>query len=338
MNKLRNISVLAALAVCAFHAMASNFRISDQIFVLAAGKVAGGSGTFISDVFISNMTTDTVTISVILSSGSAGTQQYFNDLFDLGPGERKEFVDFFVSALGLPNGFGQLIFNACKKGENCISSQDANGVSPHFRSIAVQSRIYSIPPNTTLAQNPPTTGQLFAGIPWYNFVSSDLTGVGLNKAFITGLRNTGPGPGTYRGNVGVVNGSQFSSTDIVITLRNGKDGAQLGQTVKRLGPLGHLQFGVGSEFPSFTGPTATNAYIEVEQRNNTPTPDAPQSCLPDGCPAFFIYGSVLDNTSGDATTLEPMYMKALSDTAIKAIYPLTNNTGQIVLRRAVRRR
>ena len=263
MFKLRNFGV-AVLVLCAFDGMASNFRTSDQIYLLAAGKVAGASGTFISDVFIANMSTDNITVSVIYSTGSAGTQQYFNNLFDLGPGERREFIDFFASALGLPSGFGQLIFNACKKGEDCVASQDANGVSPHFRNIAIQSRIYSIPPNTTLAQNPPTNGQLFAGIPWYNFVSSEMAAIGLDKAFIIGLRNTGPGAGTYRGNIGVVNASQFSSTDIIITLKNGRDAAQLGQISKRLGPLGHLQFGVGSEFPSFTGINATNAFIEIE--------------------------------------------------------------------------
>lgn len=338
MFKLKNFGIVAALVLCASNGMASNFRAADQVYIPAAGKVAGGSGTFISDVFVSNMTTDTITISVIYSAGAGGTQQYFNNLFDLGPGERREFIDFFASALGLPSGFGQLIFNACKKGEDCVNTQDANGVSPHFRNIAIQSRIFSIPPGTTLAQNPPTNGQLFSGIPWYNFVSSDMAAKGLDRLFITGLRNTGSGPGTYRGNVGIVNASQFSSTDIVITLRNGKDGAQLGQTTKRLGPLGHMQFGLGGEFPSFNGATATNAFIEVEQRNSTPTSDAPASCLPNGCPAFFAYGSVLDNVSGDATTLEPMYMKALSDEAIAVIYPFTGSGGRTTIRRAVGRR
>lgn len=340
MFNLRNLGFGAALVLCALNGMASNFRAADQVYLPAAGKLAGSSGTFISDVFIANVSGDTVTVSVIYASGTAGNQQNFNNLFDLGPGERKEYIDFFVSALGLPSGFGQLIFNACKKGEDCVSTQDANGVSPHFRNIAVQSRIYSIPPNTTLPQNPPTNGQLFSGIPWYNFVSSDMAANGLDKVFITGLRNTGGGgqPGTYRGNIGIVNASQFSSTDIVVTLKNGQNGAQLGQISKRLSPLGHLQFNLGAEFPSFNGATATNAFIEVEQRNSTPTSDAPASCLPNGCPAFFAYGSVLDNVSGDATTLEPMYTKALSDDAIRAIYPLTGPSGQPAIRRAVARR
>lgn len=334
MFKPATTAFATALVLYALEGMASNFRAADQVYLLAAGKVSGSSGTFISDVFVSNVSTDTVTVSVIYSAGASGTQQYFNNLFELGPGERKEFVDFFATTLGLPGGFGQLIFNACKKNEDCVSSQDPDGFSPHFRNIAVQSRIFSIPPNTTLAQNPPTNGQLFSGLPWYSYMSSDMFVIGLDKAFVTGLRNTP----AYRGNIGIVNASQFSATDIVVTLRNGKDGTQLGQTIKRLQPLGHMQFSLGAEFPSFTGPTATNAYIEVEQRNSTPTSDAPASCRPNGCPAFFAYGSVLDNVSGDATTLEPMYMRALSDAAIRAIYSFTNSTGQTTIRRAVLRR
>ena len=338
MFKLKTLGVAAVLFCIAGNGMATNFRAADQVYVPAAGKLAGSSGTFISDLFIANLSTDTVTVSVIYSAGPSGVQQNFTNLFDLAPGERREFIDFFNSALGLPSGFGQLIFNSCKKNEDCVNTQDSNGVSPHFRNIAVQSRIYSIPAGTTLAQNPPTTGQLFSGVPWYNFVSSDMAANGLDKAFVTGLRNTGGGPGSYRTNIGIVNASQFSSTDIVITLKNGRDGATLGQTTKRLSPLGHQQFSVGAEFPSFNGPNATNAFIEVEQRNSTPTNDAPASCLPNGCPAFFVYGSVLDNVSGDATTLEPMYLRALSDTAIGAIYPLTNNSGRTTIRRAVGRR
>jgi hypothetical protein len=338
MFERKTLGAMAALILCAFNGMASNFRAADQVYVPAAGKVAGSSGTFITDLFISNVSADAVTVSVIYTAGPNGARQNFYDLFDLAAGERREFIDFFTSALGLPSGFGQLIFNACKKGEDCVNTQDPNGISPHFRNIAVQSRIFSIPRDTTLAQNPPTTGQLFSGVPWYNFVSSDMAANGLDRAFIVGLRNTGGGPGTYRANVGIVNASQFSSTDIVVTLKNGRDGVTLGQITKRLGPLGHLQFAVGTEFPSFNGPTATNAYLEVEQRNSTPTSDAPASCLPNGCPAFFAYGSVVDNVSGDATTLEPMYLKGLSDTAIATIYPLTSNSSRITIRRAVGRR
>jgi len=327
MLKLKKLAVAAAMLLVAGSAFASNFRAADQVYVPIAGHVAGGSGTFISDVFLSNLSTDAVTVTVIFvplgAGGLTGLPQTFPAI-QLAAGERKEFIDFFQSALGLSSGIGQLIFNGCKQGSDCgPSTQDQFGVSPFFRPISVESRIFSIPPGTTLSQNPPTTGQAFPGYPWYSFVSSDSASVGLNTVFITGVRNTGAvnQAGTYRGNVGLVNASQFSTTTLAVKLFNGATGAQIGSTfTQQLGPLGNVQVNLASAFPAFAGSTATNAYVTVEQIASTPTGDAPQTCGTGGCPAFFAYGSVLDNLSGDATTLEPQYTKALTDAAIACIY------------------
>ncbi len=154
--------------------------------------------------------------------------------------------------------------------------------------------------------------------------------------FIVGLRNTGLAgtAGTFRGNIGLVNASQFSTTDIVVKLFNGSTGAQIGSDfVQTLQPLGQVQPAVGTMFPAFTGATATNAYVTVSQRNSQAVAGAPTSCLPSGCQAFFAYGSVLDNATGDATTLESQYPKALPDAAIAAIYP--SSSGKTSVRRAV---
>ena len=335
MVKLKNV-VAAAIVFVAAGAMASNFRAADQVYVPAAGHIGGSSGTFISDVFISNLSTDPVSVSVIYGSTAAGTQANFSNIIQLAAGERREIVDFFPTVLNLQTGFGQLIFNGCKQGGNCDVGTCPNGntgVCPDFRNISVESRIYSIPPGTTLAQNPPTNGQLFAGLPWYSFVSSDASGVGLDKVFITGLRNNAG----YRGNVGLVNASQFSSTTLSIKLFNGLTGAQIGSTATvSLGPLGHTQQNLGAMFPAFTGATATNAYLTVEQGNTVPTSDAAANGCANGCPAFFAYGSVLDNQSGDATTLEPQYLQALTTAAINCIYNSTGCKGAFNLHRAVK--
>jgi len=336
MVKLKNV-VAAAIVFVAAGAMASNFRAADQVYVPAAGHIGGSSGTFISDVFISNLSTDPVSVSVIYGSTAAGTQANFSNIIHLAAGERREIVDFFPSVLNLQTGFGQLIFNGCKEGGVCDVTTCPNGattgVCPDFRNISVESRIYSIPPGTTLAQNPPTNGQLFAGLPWYSFVSSDASGVGLDKVFITGLRNNAG----YRGNVGLVNASQFSSTTLSIKLFNGLTGAQIGSTATvPLGPLGHTQQNLGAMFPAFTGATATNAYLTVEQGNTVPTSDAAANGCANGCPAFFAYGSVLDNQSGDATTLEPQYLQALTTAAINCIYNSTGCKGAFNLHRAVK--
>src|SRR6266550_2391394 len=274
MVKVKNVVAVAIMFVAA-GAMASNFRAADQVYVPAAGHLAGASGTFISDVFISNLTGDAVSVSVIYGTGSGGTQQSFNNVITLAANERKEILDIFPSTLGLASGFGQLIFNGCKQGGNCdvntCPSGATTGVCPDFRDISVESRIYSIPPGANQA-TAPTNGQLFAGIPWYNFVSSDAAAVGLDKVFITGLRNNA----AYRGNIGLVNASQYSSTTLVVKLFNGPNGAQIGSNfTQALSPLGHVQPSLTSMFgASFSGATATNAYVTVEQTNTTPTGDA----------------------------------------------------------------
>jgi hypothetical protein len=342
MLNVKKLAVAAALILVAGSAFASNFRAADQVYVPIAGHAAGASGTFISDVFLSNLSSDAVTVTVIyVPLGATSTAQTNFPAIQLAANERKEYIDFFQSALGLSSGIGQLIFNACKQGADCgPATQDQFGVSPFFRPISVESRIFSIPPGTVLSANPPTTGQAFPGFPWYSFVSSDSATVGLDKVFITGLRNTGSvgSAGTYRGNIGLVNASQFSNTTLAVKLFNGATGAQIGSTFTTgLGPLGNAQVLLGTAFPSFTGPTATNAYVTVEQIASTPTGDSPQTCGASGCPAFFAYGSVLDNVSGDATTLEPQFTKALTDAAISCIYnPVASCKATTGFRRAVK--
>ena len=183
---------------------------------------------------------------MIFSAGAGGTQQSFNNVITLGPNERQEILDIFPSKLNLASGFGQLIFNGCKQGGNCDVNTCPNGattgICPDFRDISVESRIYSIPPGANQA-TAPTSGQLFAGIPWYNFVSSDAAAVGLDKVFITGLRNNS----AYRGNIGLVNASQYSSTTLVVKLFNGPNGAQIGSNFTQQRSLRSATFSPVSE-------------------------------------------------------------------------------------------
>jgi hypothetical protein len=351
MVKVKSV-VTAAMMLCAAGAMANNFRAADQVYVPAAAHAAGSSGTFISDVFISNLSTDSVAVTVLYASGTGGTLTSFGTvatpLITLAANERREIPDFMATpqsqgGLGLSVAFGQLIFNACKAGGNCTPPAppgqppvanscpggDATlGTCPDFRPISVETRVYSTPPaggcTATFSQTvcssttPPTTGQLFSGLPWYSFASSATAGPGLDKVFITGFRNNG----TFRSNVGLVNASQFSTTTLTVKLFKGSDNTLLGTNTVTLAPLGHTQILISDArlFPSFTGATATNAYVTVEQGTNLPTPDAAANGCNDGCPAFFAYGSVLDNLSGDATTLEPQFLKPLTDAAIGCIF------------------
>ncbi len=340
MFKLKHAGVAAALILVASGAMASNFRAADQVYVPVAGHVGNASATFISDVWVSNLSTsDAVDISVIYTpTGLTPTPAYFDKVFVLQPSERKEMVDFFPIELGQSTAFGTLIFNACKQGADCINTQDANGNSPNFRNIAVFTRIYSIPGGQTNPAGQPTNGQDVPGIPWYNFVSSRQSSTGLSRVFIAGLRNTGASGsvGTYRSNIGLMNASQYSTTTMVVKLFNGSTRQQIGSDYTvTLGPLGFVQPGVSTMFPAFAaGATSTNAYVTVEQTNNIPTNDAPTTCLPDGCPGFLTFGSMLDNSTQDATTLESVYEQALTSAALDVIYGA--GSGKSNLRRSVR--
>lgn len=349
MGKFMKFGVAVAVMLCAAGAFASNFRVADQVYVPVAGHLAS-SRTFLTDVFISNVTDDSVDVSVMFIDGS-GIKQFKPGqngyALTLAPRERREMVDFIAAplaqgGLALNGVIGQLVFNGCKATLDCTPDA-ASGENPNFRDISVETRIYSVDnANASTPTTAPSNGQLFAGLPWYSYVSSNSSASGLDKVFITGLRNTGLAgvTGTYRTNLGVANASQFSTTTLLLKLFDGKTGAQIGtdKTIT-LGPLQISQPGVGALFTPFTGPTATNAYVTIEQipTATIPTSDAVANGCTDGCPAFFAWGSLLDNFTGDAITLEAQYFKKLTTDQVQCIYNLTCKGGTYKLHRAAKK-
>jgi len=319
MFKVRQLVVAVAIALFAVAAMASNFRAADQVYVPAAGHASSSSATFISDVFISNLTDDSVDVSVVYATGAnpvAPTSlQQFPKVLTLLPRERRELIDFVGNTLHLTTALGQLIFNGCKAGQDCTPDV-TTGLNVNYRNISVESRIFSV----ALGANPltaPTNGQLFSGIPWYNFVTSDAATAQLDTIFVTGIRNTAQ----FRTNIGFVNASQFSTTTITAKLFIGSGLTPIATINQTLGPLGWVQGPVQTFFPAFaTGPTSTNAYIVFSQSGTQPTADAQQNGCTSGCPAFFAYGSSVDNQTNDATTLEPQFQMPLTNNAINCIY------------------
>ena len=347
MGKFMKLGVALAVMLCAAGAFANNFRVSDQVYVPAAGHTANATKTFVTDVFISNVATenDDVDVSVTYVDLQGNITQFKTGVngytLTLKAGERREIIDFVGApkaqgGLGLVAGaFGQLVFNGCKSGADCTPDQ-TSGENINFRNISVETRIYSV--DNALAGSPataPSNGQLFAGLPWYAYVSANSNVTGLDKVFITGLRNTGSSgtTGTYRTNLGLTNASQFSTTTLLVKLFDGKTGAQIGCAAGgsacdkqiTLGPLQPFQNGIAALFPTFTGATATNAFVTIEQIPSLifPTGDAGTNGCTDGCPAFFAYGSQLDNATGDATTLESQYFKPLTNADIQCIYNQT---------------
>jgi hypothetical protein len=335
---MKKLTIAAALTLFAAGAYASNFRGADQVYLPAAGHFEGATGTFITDVYLSNLSSEPVVVSVIYqpsgpnlpANGQIG-QEFPNAITLLGF-ERKQYLDVFRSALNVQgNAFGQLIFNACRQDRDCgPATQNDEGYSEHFRPISVESRTYQVIPQRPLE----TTGQLFSGIPWYSFTSELQNNVELDKVFITGITYTG-GPGeaqTFRTNLGAVNASQYSETTIIFRLYQNTMNGFKQERQFRLAPLGSIQMGLTDMFAGVA--KGSNYFVTVEQTNSTPFGNnVPSSCVR-GCPAYIAYGSVLDNASGDATTLEPQYLLELSSDAIDEIYP--RNAGKPGIRRSAR--
>jgi hypothetical protein len=332
MSMIKKFGYAAAVALVAASAMASNFRAADQVYVPAAGHIGGGTKTFISDIAVSNVSaTDSVTVSVIYSNAS-GTQTVFNNLFTLAPNEHREFTDFVGTAtpngLGLSNALGQLIFNACKAGGSCDVNDTTgcpggqqSGTCPDFRNITVESRIYSVD-NGANPATAPTNGQLFSGYPWYSFVTQEQSQNDLHRVFITGIRSNS----AYRTNIGLVNASQFSTTQFRVKLYQGATQIGSDAVTGAFAPLQAVQQPLSGLFPNVNLGNGLNLWIQVSQENSSPTSDASANGCPTGCPGFFAYGSVLDNTTNDATTLEPQYFKAITDAQLACLFPANGQT------------
>jgi hypothetical protein len=340
---MKKILVAAALTLCAAGAYASNFRGADQVYIPTAGRIIQPqNNTFISDVQLANLTADTVVISVIYQPINVVSNpavpstigQEFRDIIELAPFQRKEYKDFFKSALNLDAGFGLLILNGCLKGANCgPDAGDDEGNIENFRAISAESRIYSF--RTLQGEASGTTGQLFSGIPWYNFVSMLQAQAGLDEVFVTGVTHTANSGTGFRSNLGLANASQFSTTNIAATLYKGRIRTEdkIVEKIITLSPLENRQYAFQTLFPEAA--FGADYFVVFEQRTSTPNPSGVPTTCDQGCPAFLAYGSVLDNVTNDATTLESQYLKELTTEAILVIYP--TSAGKQPWRRSVRK-
>lgn len=317
MTNFRRIALVALFLFVAVGASASNFRAADLVYLPAVAKAPGGGGAlFKTDVWIRNVSDVTVDVDVAFartggSDQRAALQAANLKRVTLAAGEQREINDILGSLFGLsgvPGDVGHLLFFACRAGGNC---NDCEANSADCKLITVQGRIYTEASGATCpnAVSSCTFGQLFSGQPWYNFVSSDASGIGLDNVFISGIKQTGaPGQaGTYRANVGVANATTDFTLVIRLRLFNA-NGTQNGSAFTiTLEPLGHRQRNVSEIFPGFTGTGFVVADIQSSTRVTTP----PTGETSPPIPGFFAYGSVLDNGSNDPTTQEAMYTKEL---------------------------
>lgn len=289
MSKFKRLFfTMLMLVVTTGVASASSFRAADIVYLPAVARLTGQNNAFFkTDVVVSNVTDQRVTVTVAYGVSGADNRAITSSMRPLPggtllPGERRDITDI-TQALGIPdpaNGF--LIFFACREGGNC-NDCDTNPADCSL--ITVQGRIYNQPVGTTSS-----FGQLFPGIPWYNYVSVESASVGLHRVFIPGLRASS----AFRSNIGLVNASQTSSTTLRVTIFS-STGQQLGQQDFGLPPLGHAQFNAANL--GLTG----NGWALIEQVAVTPTGSDPAN------PGFMAYGSLIDNVTNDPTTLEAQY-------------------------------
>jgi hypothetical protein len=353
MFRMKHLVVAAVLLLTVAGASAVHFRSADAVYIPVAGHIGGGaSALFISDLFLQNPNNEAIDVSyAFIPTGATPTRQNIPGTVRLQANERKEVRDFMTAptsagGLGLSGSpLGAVIIFGCRAGGNCTDPDPNSGVDPDFRNLIAFSRIFSVPGSFTA--NPfdgPSTGQAFPGLPWYSVASMNAGtgGVGtaaeLNRVFITGVRATGSGQGTYRTNLNLMNASSFSTTVLVARLFRGESpSAQIGEARFTIGPLGNFQQNIAGVFGITPGPTMTNLFITVEQESSTATNDADPGCAANGgCPGFFALATALDNGSGDATTLEGTYSATLNQAALDALYG-TKAGGASAVRRSVKR-
>lgn len=309
MFNYKHIVLGALLTLTAMTASANNFRAADLVYLPAVASAPGAGGSFFkTDVFISNLSTFPVVVDIAFAPTGGGDNT--SSLLPanmrritLAPGQRREVIDILQSQFGR-TGIGQMLFFACREGGNCADCDDD---ASDCQLITVQGRIYTegggaaCPGNAALC----TFGQLFSGIPWYNFASGDAlsTSLGYDSVFMAGIRQTT----TFRSNVGVTNASTDYSMVLRVSLFSNA-GQPVGTTNLTLQPLGHIQANIANLFAGFTG----NGYVVVDQLSFTRVTPVTEPPNQTPIPGFFAYASLLDNASNDPTTLESQFTEELS--------------------------
>lgn len=305
MSIYRKFLLGAATLLVAGVASANTFRAADLVYLPALARLQGGGGAFFkTDVVIANLSSDRIVVDVVYIPTGAGTDNSgaistFTRLPVLAPGERRVLNDFVQTGLNRADANGMALFFACRENGNC-NNCDAN--SADCRLISVSGRIYNDQPSGTF-------GQLFPGLPWYNYASIDAAQFGFQNVVINGARQDA----NFRTNIGVVNSSAYSSTTLRLSLFS-PTAQLLGQTELTLAPLAHSQQAITNFFPGFTG----NGYVVVEQVAFTP-----KAGVTDAAPGFFAYGSTIDGRTGDPTTLEAIFDEPLDAGCVFGSKPIS---------------
>lgn len=293
------IFVLLSLLLSA----SANAQPSDIVYLLGVGHVVS-SATFVSDVTLRNAADDPIIVTPFFTPANIERPVTIRgDGIPLAPRQVLSLGDFLKNQMHI-EGFGTVAFAGCKEGADCTGTSTVD-----YRPIDVESRIYSF------ASSPsgPTTGQDLPAVPWRETATSGIysDAAGQEKLIIIGIKVSD----VERTNIGAVNVSAFSSCILEMTLIDGTDQGVRDVHEVALAPSAGVLVNLIDAFPKLKewsrlnrGRPVTNATITLTQRGVVPTADARQNGCIDGCPAFFAYGSQLDNRTTDATTLPARFM------------------------------
>jgi hypothetical protein len=312
--------------LCAASPAAASFWASDLIYLPAAAHTEGAAGSqWRSDLYVTNV--DSVPIDVMmvfLPSGGGSNASVLTDRTDWLGGRESDGFGHINEALAdiQPNGtvvledvIGEYWADQAEfvgLGGMLIFAYEADSLEDDgtrvFRNAVVMSRTYN---ETTILLSDPdshggvrevdaTYGQTMPGVPWYNL--ADPAAVGEDTDFSFYILTGGIQTEDFRYNVGILNASD-PQTSITVLLQpfrpNGEPFPDLGGdplvSVSQVPPLGHVQFNE-ILLTAFGIAAAEQVMIKVAFVGWT-------SSSTDPIPAFATYGSVIDDSSNDPTTV-----------------------------------
>ena len=323
--------LLAALAVSS--PAWGSFNAAELVYVPVVAHVSGANGsTWRSDVTIHNLDAAEVPVDVailFLPSGQVDNEPRVRDrstmlggresdgfghvneaLADIPPGGSvmiRDIVGEYWEDVPAVGGSGALIVFAYEAGT--LQSDGSN--TP--RNVVVNTRTYTL--DTVLVADPDNEGeylevpasygQTLPGVPWYNLADPAVVREDIDLSFqvlVGGAEND-----DYRYNVGVVNASD-PQTRITVQLKPLQPdgtafpsafGGDLVSTVV-LPPLAHVQF--NQVFPSLLGLVTELENITIQVSILAWETSSVRPIV-----GMTTYGSYVDNSSNDPTTVLPTF-------------------------------
>ena len=343
--------VAGLLLACGTTTAWAGFLAADLVYVPVVAHTEGDNGTiWRSDVYITNVDDVPVDVAVVyLPSGLFSNAFRVDDRTAfLGGRDEDHFGIIEQTLAGIPSGGTVVLEDPVGTHWADDIGQNGNGAlivfayeadtleddgSRIFRNVVVESRTYNVATilipdddgdDTTYQEVEGSYGQTVPGVPWYNtadlfFVDDDRS---LNELVLVG----GVESESLRYNVGLFNASD-PQTSLTVVLQpfqaNGEPFEDDEGAVKRIAvsvpPLAHLQyFRPLQSLLDIDEATAVTWRITIVSANSTAS--EPQTALT-------AYGSVIDNSTGDPTTILPSFVDPYPSSCV---WPTDDDGGGIV--------